>query len=101
MVPVQTRPRKPGNNRRSPVPSIQVNERGCPDGRKRAPWAAAVTTREPKQRVWRAVAAEEGQAGVGAAPRVSGDTHFAVKQDGRTARASRPPQILPDVGVQV
>src|SRR5207244_3276381 len=67
-------------NRRSPVPSIQVNERGCAGGRKRAPRTAAVTTREPKQRVWRAVAAEEVQAVMRAAALFPANLHFAVKE---------------------
>jgi len=67
------------------IPSIEVSERGCAGGRKRAPWAAAVTTREPKQRVWRAVAAEEVQAVMGAAPLFPANLHFAVKDIAATS----------------
>src|SRR5437899_742391 len=88
-------------NRRSPVPSIQVNERGCAGGGKRAPWAAAVTTREPKQRVWRAVAAEEVQAVMRAAALFPANLHFAVKEIAEIAGGSGLPQICANVAIQL
>ena len=62
------------------IPRAQVNQRGCARGRKRAPRAAAVTTREPKQGVWGTVAAHEVQTVMRAAPLSPANLHFAVKE---------------------
>src|SRR5207245_11005441 len=69
--------------------------------RHRAPGAAAVTAREPEQRIRRAVAAEKVKSVVRPAPLLPANLHFAIKEVAEIGPRSRLPQIFADVAIKL
>src|SRR5438093_147249 len=78
---------------------LKMREQGA-GGYNRAPRAAAVTTREPQQRVWGAVAAEIVQTIMRAAPLFPANLHFAVEEIAEIAGRSGLAQICANVAIQ-